>query len=243
MRLDHATWKEVETHLETSDGIILPAGSIEQHGPIGLIGTDAFCAESIANGVGEQCNALVAPTLAYAPAPFNMSFPGTVSLRLGTFRALIEDVLAGLLHHGFCRIYVLNAHGANLQPLEQVAGQFADGKIRIRNWWDFEPVNVIRRELYGDWEGMHGTPSEIAITQATHRIVEPGPLEPPKKLTPAYIKAHAGDRHGPPEDHRRDFPDGRVGSHSSLATPEDGRRLLDAAIDAVSDDYEMFLRE
>lgn len=243
MRLDHSTWREVETYLETSDGIFLPAGSIEQHGPIGLIGTDAFCAETIANGAGDQCNALVAPTLAYAPAPFNMSFPGTISLRSETFRDLAEDVLAGLAHHGFGHIYVLNAHGANLEPLQEVADNVAGAKIRIRSWWDFEPVDMIRSELYGDWEGMHATPSEVAITQVTHRFVEHGPLDPPVKLTTEFIKAHAGDRHGPPEDHRRDFPDGRVGSHSSLATPEGGKRLLAAAIVAVSHDYKLFLQE
>lgn len=242
MRLDQSTWKEVETYLESSDGVIVPTGSIEQHGPVGLIGTDAFCAEAIAAGAGQRCKALVAPTLAYAPAPFNMSFPGTVSLRPETFRAIAEDVLSGLLHHGFGHIYLLNAHGANLAPLKEIAGRFAGASIRIRSWWDFEPVNIIRNELYGEWEGMHATPSEVAITQVTHRIVEHEPLDPPEKLSADFIKAHAGDRHGPPEEHRRDFPDGRVGSHSSLATPEHGKRLLAAAIAAVSNDYRLFLR-
>ncbi len=245
MRLDHSTWKEVETYLETSDGIILPAGSIEQHGPVGLIGTDAFCAESIANGAGERCNALVAPTLTYAPAPFNMSFPGTVSLQPETYRALVEDVLTGLVHHGFGHIYVLNAHGANLEPLKAVAGTIGSAKIRIRirSWWDFDDVNDLRQEYYGDWEGMHATPSEVAITQATHRLIEHEPLEPPAKLSSEFIKAHAGDRHGPAEEHRRDFPDGRVGSHSSLATAEDGKRLLDTAVTATSQDYRGFLED
>ena len=48
MRLNHATWREVEAYLEKSDGIIIPTGSTEQHGPMGLIGTDALCAEKIA---------------------------------------------------------------------------------------------------------------------------------------------------------------------------------------------------
>ena len=53
MRLDHATWFEVETYLERSTGIIIPTGSTEQHGPMGLIGTDAFCAADIAEGAAE----------------------------------------------------------------------------------------------------------------------------------------------------------------------------------------------
>ena len=89
---------------------------------------------------------------------------------------------------------------------------------------------------------MHATPSEIAITQATHRIVPPGDAkDPPRKLSPDFIRAHAGDRHGPPEAHRRDFPDGRVGSHSALATPEIGRELLAVAIAALAADYRSFV--
>ncbi|MEB3174715.1 MAG: creatininase family protein, partial [Cyanobacteriota bacterium] len=42
MRLQLAAWPEVETYLQTSQGIIIPIGSTEQHGPTGLIGTDAL---------------------------------------------------------------------------------------------------------------------------------------------------------------------------------------------------------
>ena len=59
-------------------------------------------------------------------------------------------------------------------------------------------------------------------------------------LSRAYIKAHAGDRHGPPQDHRAEFPDGRVGSHSALASPEDGARLLELAKREVANAFEEF---
>ncbi len=53
MRLDLATWPEVEVYLKTSPGIIIPTGSTEQHGPMGLIGTDAICAQQIAEGAAD----------------------------------------------------------------------------------------------------------------------------------------------------------------------------------------------
>ena len=43
MRLQLMTWVEVEAYLSAQNGIIVPIGSTEQHGPIGLIGTDAIC--------------------------------------------------------------------------------------------------------------------------------------------------------------------------------------------------------
>lgn len=238
MRLDLATWLEVEAHLKTSGGIIIPTGSTEQHGPMGLIGTDAICVAKIGEGAAEQAGTLVAPTLAYTPAPFNMTFPGTVSVSPALFEALVIEIVQGLESQGFTHFYFLNGHGANLAPLRNVAASRASTKIRIRSWWDFEPVNVLRQDFYADWEGMHATPSEVAITQATHRIVETGFAEaPPRKLSMDYIRAHSGDRHGPPDEHRRDFPDGRVGSHSALATPGHGTALLAAATAAVAEDY------
>ena len=40
MKLQLATWPEVEAYLKTSDAVVVPIGSTEQHGPTGLIGTD-----------------------------------------------------------------------------------------------------------------------------------------------------------------------------------------------------------
>ena len=55
MRLQTATWPEVETYLEKSKGIIVPIGSTEQHGPNGMIGTDAICPETIGQAASEGC--------------------------------------------------------------------------------------------------------------------------------------------------------------------------------------------
>ena len=240
MRLEHATWQEVETYLKRSNGIILPTGSTEQHGPMGLIGTDTICAGEIATRAAEQASALVAPAMGWTPAPFNMAFPGTISISEGLFEALVREIIQGLSGQGFRHFYVLNGHGANLAPLRRVAADLSG--IRIRSWWDFEPVNALRQEFYGDWEGIHATPSEVAITQALYRVVPPGDASvPPRRLSPEFIAELAGDRHGPPDEHRRDFPDGRVGSHSALASPDHGRRLIETASVAVASDYRAFL--
>ena len=212
MKLEEMTWYEVR-HISGSRGIILPTGSVEQHGPLGLIGTDSICAREIAWAAAERCSAIVAPEISYSPAPFNMSFPGTVSLTPAVFESVVRDVLTSLAHHGFERIYILNGHGANLRHSEDLEESFQQ-MVRVKSWWDFKPVNILRDQFYGDWEGMHATPSEIAITQDTHRIVRIDDLAPPEKLSPDYIAAHAGDKHGPPDAHRKSFPDGRVGSHS-----------------------------
>ena len=243
VRLEHLTWREVEAYLDHADGILIPTGSTEQHGPMGLIGTDTICATSIAHGAAREAGALVTPALALTPAPFNMAFPGTMSVSAPLFESLLEEIADGLFAQGFGHLYFINGHGANVAPLGRLADSHGHGRVRIRSWWDFEPVNALRHEWYGDWEGMHATPSEVAITQAVVRTIAPTPeaIEPPRRLSPEFIRDHAGDRHGPPDSHRRDFPDGRVGSHSALARPEHGQALLDAAVRSVAEDYRAFV--
>ena len=87
MLLQHQTWQEVETYLTRSNGIILPIGSTEQHGPNGLIGTDAICAEVIARGVGEAADAMVGPTIGVGIAVHHMGFAGSMTVRPSTLIA------------------------------------------------------------------------------------------------------------------------------------------------------------
>ena len=235
MRLDLASWPQVDEYLKTKTGIILPVGSTEQHGPIGLIGTDAICATFIAEAAADLTGIFVAPTLALTPAPFNTDFPGTISISEQLFISLFSEVIAGLQAQGFERIYVLNAHGANLAPMRSaITDQHG---IRIRSWWDFANVNRLRESFYGEWEGMHATPAEIAITMTRHDITpHPAAETLPRRLSVEERQRRAGDNHGPPDLHRSEFPDGRVGSHSALATKEHGTALLNAATQAVADD-------
>lgn len=240
MRLDLLTWEEVADYQSRSDGIILPVGSTEQHGPIGLIGTDTLCAALVAERAAERAGALVLPPVGYTPAPFNMAFPGTVSVSEPVFEALVADILASLATQGFRKVYVLNGHGANIAPIKRVIARQEGLACHMRSWWDFPPVSQLRRELYGDWEGMHATPFDRRPASGRFRTVQRAPLPAPQKLSAEFIAAHSGDRHGPPDEHRRAFPDGRVGSWSELARPEHGRQLLDAAAQAVAEDYLRF---
>ena len=97
MHLAHATWPQVRDYLEAHDGIVIPLGSTEQHGPTGYFGTDSICARAIAESASEsRDDILVAPVMSYAPAQFNLGFAGSISVRSTTLIELVKDVVNSL---------------------------------------------------------------------------------------------------------------------------------------------------
>jgi creatinine amidohydrolase len=245
MQLQLQTWQEVETYLQTSRGIILPIGSTEQHGPLGLIGTDAICAEVIARGVGDATGALVAPTIAVGMAQHHLGFPGSMTLRPSTLIAVLWDMVESLVRHGFERFYFLNGHGGNIATISAAFSEIyavrslaAESKVprvkcRLKNWWANQEVQALAKELYGEAEGSHATPSEVAVTQFAYpEAIKSAALDPP--IAPRGDFADAAD-------YRRKFPDGRIGSNSGLASPEAGQRLYEAAVAAIAKDYQSWV--
>ncbi len=91
---------------------------------------------------------------------------------------------------------------------------------------------------------MHATPSEISITQKFHRVADAKPpARPEVPLDESYIREHAGDFHPPAVTHRREFPDGRVGSDSAMARPEIGASIVASAAAALAADFHAFMAE
>jgi creatinine amidohydrolase len=245
IRLQLRSWPEVEAYLAHCRGVIVPLGSTEQHGPTGAIGTDALTAEAVALEVGRRTGVLVTPAQAFGMAEHHLGFAGTISLQPSTLLAVLHDVVLSLARHGFERIYVINGHGGNIataraafaQAYGTAAARGLPGAERLRcrlaNWFTAGPVMREARDRYGDREGHHATPSEIALT--LH-------LEPSltAKQRPLPEAAPAGPIHGP-EDFRRRHPDGRMGSDPYLATADDGARFLELAAAALAEDLAAFL--
>ena len=247
MLLHLSTWLEVEAYLEQSRGIILPIGSTEQHGPTGLIGTDAICAEAIARGVGEEINAMVAPTINVGMALHHTAFPGTISLKPSTMILVIKDYVTCLAKAGFSKFFFINGHGGNIATLKaafaETYAHLADlnfpnaenVQCQVGNWFMCGSVYKLAQELYGNHEGSHATPSEVAVTQ----FVYPEAI----KRVPLSPEVGAGHRIYGADDFRLHYPDGRMGSNPALATPEHGKQFYELAVKELSNNYLEFLNK
>lgn len=252
MRLELMSSPAVAAYLRSKPGIVIPVGATEQHGPDGLIGTDHLCAEVIARRFGEAQGVLVAPTIAYGMSQFHLGFAGTITLKPSTLTAMVHDIIASLAATGFTRVYFLNGHGGNLAPVRSAIQEFYAARsltgsnvlslvhCRLRSWWEMPSADALRKSLYGEQEGYHVTPSEVAITMASHPE-HIGPFERPAPDQPVHdVLLHAGDNYYDAADYRARYPDGRVISHSALATREAGEELIRLAADDLQHDFAMF---
>ncbi len=244
MLLHLSTWPEVEAYLEKSTGIVVPIGSTEQHGPTGLIGTDAICAEAIARGVGDAIATMVGPTINVGMALHHTAFPGTISLRPSTMILLIRDYITCLAKAGFTKFFFINGHGGNIATLKAAFSETYEHLVdlnlpnmriqcQIGNWFMCGSVYKLAKELYGDREGSHATPSEVAVTQYVY----------PEAIKQAFLSPEVASGHKfyGAGDYRERYPDGRMGSNPALATPEHGKQFYDLAVKELSSSYLEFL--
>ena len=127
MQLQLSSWPEVEAYLARSKAILIPIGSTEQHGPNGLLGTDALCPEVIGRRAGDEAGILVGPTFNVGQAQHHMAFPGTITLKPSTMIASMVDWSESLARHGFERIYWLNGHGGNIATITAAFSEIYHG--------------------------------------------------------------------------------------------------------------------
>jgi creatinine amidohydrolase len=152
MRITDMNWMQAEAALRRDDRCVLPIGSVEQHAYLSLA-TDVLLAERVSAEAAEPLGVPVFPPLAYGFTPSFRAYPGTVSLSLSTFLAVMRDLLCGLHDQGFRRIVVVNGHGGNSSVASLIAELMADRgtlQAKLHNWWNAPRTWACVRELEPD---------------------------------------------------------------------------------------------
>jgi creatinine amidohydrolase/Fe(II)-dependent formamide hydrolase-like protein len=126
---EELTWPEIRAAIAAGyTNAIIYTGGTEQNGPHMVTGKHNFVAHEVAGRIARELGkTLVYPTLPYAPAGTiapkagHMRFPGTVTLRPDTYRAVVEDVAGSAIAAGFTRVFIMGDHGTGQDQLEQAA--------------------------------------------------------------------------------------------------------------------------
>jgi creatinine amidohydrolase len=123
VRYDELTWIEMREAISNNPVVLLPFGTVEDHGPHLPLNTDnviveAICLDAAQRAPGEM---LVMPTAAYGLDEHHMDFPGTITVDMQTLLAFVADVAISPARHGFSHVLIVNGHGSNASIAELAA--------------------------------------------------------------------------------------------------------------------------
>jgi creatinine amidohydrolase len=101
--------------------VVMPFGSVEQHGPHLPCGTDTMAAVLVAEELAQTLDAIVVPAGQYGVTPIHAGHPGTISLRREVFESYLSNVCEELVAMGTLTFVFVNWHEGNIASLDAVA--------------------------------------------------------------------------------------------------------------------------
>jgi creatinine amidohydrolase len=225
---------------------VVPVGATEQHGPHLPLNTDTLLATDIAEAiVARTPGTLVGPVVSLGCSAHHLGFPGTVSLRVATFVATVVDLCRSLAAAGFT-VVLLNGHGGNRAPLGVALIELASEGIAAYSftYWDLLG-DVVAAELgpAAPEACGHACALETSLMQHLHpdsvrESLIPSDGTPSTWPDPHMFSSEVVQVVRPFEELS---PNGVVG-RPSLATPELGRRLFDAAVERGAREVERIMQ-
>lgn len=243
MRFEELTSAEVANLDHDGTVLVLPLGSVEQHGKHMPLGTDTLLAHSVSLAAAGRSSGkvVVLPPPWYGFSPHHMRFAGSITLRAETLIAVAQDIVASVVKHGFRRILIVNGHGGNggvIDLLASTLGHQHYGEARIATLTYFtlarEAIAALRRSEMGgmghacEFETAmveHVRPDLVKTELAAATYPDPGS----RYLTTDLLGGSAVRTY---LDFADLSPTGTLGD-PSLATPEAGAKFFEAAVGAL----------
>lgn len=248
------TSPEIGRAQQAGDVVLLPVGSIEQHGAHLPVDTDINGAWETAKEVGRRRDyALVAPPVWWGLSAAHRKFPGVLTLRSSTFSALLTDLCDSILDQGFEKIALIVGHASNKPAVSALVAEIAErhgAKLVQINYLNLG--NHVFREHRKSAPGGDAHAGELESSVQLH--LRPGLVDPEAvRSAPVHLvdpKRDFGlsdamqDILVPGQvvvgfDLKASFPDGIMGD-PTVATAELGALVFEAVVDkacSILDEY------
>ena len=143
-RFEHHDLHEVKAMAEDNMVVLIPASTVEQHGPHLPCDVDNLINQHICDQAAirrpDLCT--VAPLIPFGFNEHNMGFPGCLHIQEHTLIELYADVAISFSRMGFRKIVFVNSHGSN-PPFLQIAARkvvnTTPAHAAVVNWWALIP--------------------------------------------------------------------------------------------------------
>lgn len=225
-----ANWENLsmpgfETLLKQTQTVILPLGSLEEHGPHLPLGTDTFHAIEVARRVEKLHPVVVAPPVFYGMCRSTREHPGTVSISGDTLRALLVDVGREFYGVGLRNLVFISGHAggthisAIMEAGERLLAELPEARVAVVNLLELlREVLGAQPELVQTKGDSHAGEVETAVMMAAFPDLVRGTATEEWPSFPKYILVR---------DKRRYWPGG-VWGNPAPATAAQGEAILQA---------------
>jgi len=240
--IERRTWHEVRDLAAAGAVVLIPAATMEQHGPHLPCDVDNLIVNFLCEQAAlRQPNLLtVAPVISFGFNEHNMGFPGCLHIQEHTLIELYADIAMSFTRMGFRKILFVNGHGSNpsfLQIACRKVVNATEAHVATVNHWDLiaDQLNAERDSPYpggmahaGEMETslyLHICPERVDMSKAA--------AEMPKRWSEQVWVDLAGC--GPVafiDDYTRTNTSGVEGDPTT-ATAEKGKRWADSTIEKI----------
>ena len=230
---DELSMKEVEKSAKICRAIIIPVGSVEEHGDHLPLCTDSLQPEYVALKVAGNTGCLVAPPLKYGVCNSTRNFPGTISISFESLHRIVKDIIEEFVRNGFRRILIMSGHAgrAHMAALRLAAQEViwnhendsAEERPRIMVCSDYDFAYELRGKYFSEKDGHAGTIETSRVMTIRPELIKKAGKKSFPKLPRFEIVAE-------PE---RYFPSGVIGDPTA-ASRRKGRMINSHVINGVT---------
>lgn len=199
--IEELTWMEIRDRMAAgANTVIIPTGGIEQNGPYVALGKHNYVLETACDRIARAlANALCAPIIKLVPEgnidepSGHMRYPGTISLREETFRAVLDDVGSSMHAHGFEHIVYIGDSGGNQRGMEAVAAALnerwgEDAAVYVPEFYDNAGLTAYMNEELGIVEPRNDGVHDFYWLTAMQMVTDPATVRYGERV--AAGKAH-----------------------------------------------------
>jgi len=149
------SWPTIEA-LDKNLPVMIPLGSLEQHGKHLPLFVDSMQVESVAREAEKRLadRVLLLPTLWLGCSEHHLDFPGTVSVQPSLYSEIIKSVTRSILRAGFKRVCFMNGHGGNdtpgAQALAEMVGENDEADevyLIFTSWWQIARPAIVPEKV------------------------------------------------------------------------------------------------
>ena len=209
--------------------LLLPFGSVEQHGPHLPLGTDLYYGEHVCLAVAERVNGLAGPGFPYGVCRTMRNFPGTISVSPRTLTPLLTEILAEYIRHGARRLALIAGHAEEAQETAMREAALplvsADPSLVILVVGPYAFLDPIRQEA-----GLIGTDGHAGSIETSEMLVVAEERVRLDRL-PAVTRPRLS-RFRVAAAPEAEFPTG-VRGDTAKVSPALGRRALDHTVSEI----------